>query len=128
MPSSFRPTSNRRRRSMVLAILLLFQIWVFSSRAAAAARILPHDGAAARNVKALSHDSAGGHSSDRDSISSSGKGNYRVSNTEHFRRYFSGHPPPPPSSSGSAAAAAAGGAGFEESKRKVPSCPDPLHN
>ncbi|XP_042445211.1 uncharacterized protein LOC122030124 [Zingiber officinale] len=44
------------------------------------------------------------------------------------RRSLPFFPPPPTTPVVKAAAAAAEGGGLEESKRRVPSCPDPLHN
>ncbi|CAL1392733.1 unnamed protein product [Linum trigynum] len=132
-PPPSRPTTTiSSRRSLVfVVIMLLLQIWAFStSSRATATRILPRDGGASpATLVKTPREAAGQHSDQHSSSRGSSKDNY-VSNREHFGRSFSA-PPTPSSGSAdviSAAADVAGGGGFEESKRKVPSCPDPLHN
>ncbi|KAI3720041.1 hypothetical protein L6452_20948 [Arctium lappa] len=96
--------SGRRRRSTTMYVLLLIlfsvlQIWVFSSDCC--------------RVRAI-----------RTTLSSSSKQDSdEIKRSELYSKYFNGRYPKVINT-----ATVSKGKGFQENKRKIPSCPDALHN
>ncbi|KAJ0435925.1 hypothetical protein HanIR_Chr17g0898811 [Helianthus annuus] len=103
--------SGRKRRSTMYSILLLLiifsllQIWVFSTDCC--------------RVRAIRIPSS---SSTSTSLSTS-KDSDKIKRLELYRKYFNGR-----SKQKMNTTTGSKGKGFQENNRKVPSCPDALHN